>query len=158
VKCIQKVRDAYPLRASDAERKLFFVRPRNASLAGGEEASKRYADIKAAFEERFDGPPELYARAPGEACASVVSHCPGQCFLHKYSYVSRGSLYLGRVNLIGEHIDYEGYGVLPMAIKQVEWLKQRFVPFIEGSELALTELLNRGLDSGHCCGDPKVWR
>ncbi|KAF3330803.1 galactokinase isoform X2 [Carex littledalei] len=53
-----------------------------------EEAQLRFDLVKAKFVELYEQEPELYARSPG------------------------------RVNLIGEHIDYEGYSVLPMAIRQ----------------------------------------
>eukprot|EP00850_Spirogloea_muscicola_P015711 SM000123S25823 [mRNA] locus=s123:43268:47291:- [translate_table: standard] len=51
-------------------------------------ARARYDAIATEFERLFGRPPQYFARAPG------------------------------RVNLIGEHIDYEGYSVLPMAIRQ----------------------------------------
>ncbi|KAG0496535.1 hypothetical protein HPP92_001226 [Vanilla planifolia] len=53
-----------------------------------EEAQLRFKTLKSKFTEIFGGEPQVYARSPG------------------------------RVNLIGEHIDYEGYSVLPMAIRQ----------------------------------------
>lgn len=53
-----------------------------------DEAQLRFQTLKAKFVEFFGHEPDVYARAPG------------------------------RVNLIGEHIDYEGYSVLPMAIRQ----------------------------------------
>lgn len=53
-----------------------------------EEAQLRFDTLKAKFVEAFGHQPDVYARSPG------------------------------RVNLIGEHIDYEGYSVLPMAIRQ----------------------------------------
>jgi len=51
------------------------------------DVEQRYAKLVAAFAEAHGGEkPDLFARSPG------------------------------RVNLIGEHIDYEGYSVLPMAL------------------------------------------
>ncbi|PIA60990.1 hypothetical protein AQUCO_00300482v1 [Aquilegia coerulea] len=53
-----------------------------------EEAKHRFDNFKSKFIQVFGHKPDVYARSPG------------------------------RVNLIGEHIDYEGYSVLPMAIRQ----------------------------------------
>ncbi|XVE65491.1 hypothetical protein DITRI_Ditri08aG0004100 [Diplodiscus trichospermus] len=53
-----------------------------------DEAQLRFDKMKSKFLEVFGHPPDVFARSPG------------------------------RVNLIGEHIDYEGYSVLPMAIRQ----------------------------------------
>ncbi|XP_076443620.1 N-acetylgalactosamine kinase-like [Babylonia areolata] len=53
-----------------------------------EKCRERYADLRKKFKDRFGQNPVFYARSPG------------------------------RVNLIGEHIDYSGYAVLPMAIEQ----------------------------------------
>ncbi|KAI4345880.1 hypothetical protein L6164_012967 [Bauhinia variegata] len=52
-----------------------------------EEAQLRYDNLKSKFSIIFGHPPQVFARSPG------------------------------RVNLIGENIDYEGYSVLPMAIR-----------------------------------------
>ncbi|XP_068662207.1 galactokinase-like [Aristolochia californica] len=53
-----------------------------------EEAQLRFDKMKSKFVEVFGHQPDVFTRSPG------------------------------RVNLIGEHIDYEGYSVLPMAIRQ----------------------------------------
>ncbi|KAH0881414.1 hypothetical protein HID58_068808, partial [Brassica napus] len=53
-----------------------------------QEANSRFDALKSKFNQAFGASPQLFARSPG------------------------------RVNLIGEHIDYEGYSVLPMAIRQ----------------------------------------
>lgn len=56
--------------------------------AQSKEALFRFDQPKSKFAQLYGREPQLFARAPG------------------------------RVNLIGEHIDYEGYSVLPMAIRQ----------------------------------------
>ena len=58
-------------------------------LAGSSRANQtRYASLVQAFQAKYDSKPAYLTRAPG------------------------------RVNIIGEHVDYSGYGVLPMAIEQ----------------------------------------
>ncbi|XP_027350681.1 galactokinase-like [Abrus precatorius] len=59
---------------------------------------RRYDGLRCKFAELFGHPPEVIGRSPG------------------------------RVNLIGEHIDYEGYSVLPMAIRQDTIVALRKVP------------------------------
>ncbi|CAE7784815.1 RANBP2 [Symbiodinium sp. KB8] len=55
------------------------------------EAAERFKALGDAFVAKFGVMPTFYVRAPG------------------------------RVNLIGEHIDYHGYSVLPMAVAQENW-------------------------------------
>ena len=55
---------------------------------GSEANKKRYERLVTTFEKKYGRKPQFLARAPG------------------------------RVNIIGEHIDYSGYPVLPMAIEQ----------------------------------------
>ncbi|TPX57610.1 galactokinase [Powellomyces hirtus] len=71
----------------------------------------RYAQLRAAFEKRFGSAPDFYARSPG------------------------------RVNLIGEHIDYAGYSVLPMAIDRDVVIAVKVVP-TEGNSNAKVVLAN----------------
>ncbi|KNC99371.1 galactokinase [Spizellomyces punctatus DAOM BR117] len=68
----------------------------------------RYTHLTSAFTSQYGSPPEFYVRAPG------------------------------RVNLIGEHVDYAGFGVLPMAIERDVIVAVGRVPKKGVQNLALT--------------------
>lgn len=87
-----------------------------------EEAELRFAKLKSKFVEFFGHPPDIYARSPG------------------------------RVNLIGEHIDYEGYSVLPMAIRQDTIVAIRKCDE-SGAEKVL-KIANVNSDKYHICTYP----
>ncbi|KAK1281155.1 Galactokinase [Acorus gramineus] len=75
-----------------------------------DEAQLRFETLKSKFQEFFGHQPEVFARSPG------------------------------RVNLIGEHIDYEGYSVLPMAIRQDTIIAIRKRDATESKELQIANV------------------
>ncbi|KAL3659546.1 hypothetical protein V7S43_015534 [Phytophthora oleae] len=82
----------------------FRVLPLPAAVFADDEASKKLLQVVETFEDRFGRPPVGVARSPG------------------------------RVNLIGEHVDYEGYAVLPMAIEQSVYVAFSVITSNSGNE------------------------
>ncbi|KXS09149.1 Galactokinase [Gonapodya prolifera JEL478] len=66
----------------------------------------RWHTIKANFEAKFGHAPTFFARSPGKIRRRI------ECV----NYPDWTPFDPGRVNIIGEHIDYSGYSVLPLAL------------------------------------------
>jgi N-acetylgalactosamine kinase len=87
--------------------------------------SSRYDACSAAFKAAYNADPEFFVRAPG------------------------------RVNLIGEHIDYHGYSVLPMALQTQDVVIA--VGFATSGSTTLVNNVNTGkYETGSLAIDPSV--
>lgn len=90
----------------------------------------RVQQLIAFFKQQFGANPDFIVRVPGRWAVPLV--------VHIYSPLSMISPPSPRVNIIGEHVDYCGYSVLPMAVSQSIFLAVAKNP--SGSQLQLRNL------------------
>ena len=76
----------------------------------------------------------LKSSREGNPARQHVCHEFEQAYQHSPQYVARAP---GRVNIIGEHIDYNGFGVLPMALEQSIFVACSTLPRNENEGITL---------------------